>query len=63
MPSEVIIKLKNADKSTTYKYLEYDIVTTAEFDEVIERLHKQSVINFGTDEIDKESITIKLIRD
>ncbi len=63
MPSEVIIKLKNSDKSTTYKYLEYDTVTSDDNDEVIERLHKQSVINFGTDEIDKESITIKLIRD
>ncbi len=61
MPCEIVIKLKNHEKSSTYKYLEYDLVTSDDDDLVIDRCKQLALKNFG-DEVEKESITIKLIR-
>lgn len=61
MPCEVVIKLKNHEKSCTYKYLEYDLVTSDDNDHVINRCLAASFKNFG-DEVEKETINIKLIR-
>lgn len=61
MPAEVVIRLRNSEKSSIYKYLEYDKITTDDDDPVTTRCMQQALKNFN-DEVEKESITIKLIR-
>ncbi len=61
MPAEVNIRLRNTHKSSCYKSLEYDVITTDEADPVIARCRYDAIKNFD-DEVEKESITIKLIR-
>ena len=61
MLSEIRVRVKNTEKTLTDKSLVYETFSVCETDAVLRDCVDRAVKQFGNDEIDDVSVTIKLV--